>query len=146
MVRDRAVAEDLLQDTFHDAFRAREQLRGVANPEAWLFGMARNRALSSLRRGRRLQTAVSRLVRRPAKAQEVDHEVVALRDLLERHVSPEDRALLLLRYLHGFGAAELAEMTGRSAEAVRQRLARARAKLLAAADAPLNVDHSNEED
>ena len=35
-------------------------------------------------------------------------------------------------HLHGFDALELGEMTGRSAEAVRQRLARARAKLIAA--------------
>jgi RNA polymerase sigma-70 factor (ECF subfamily) len=133
MVGDRGLAEDLLQDVFHDAFRAREQLREVRNADAWLFGIARNRALNALRKGRRLQAALTRLARRPAAA-ESDHELLALRDLLERHVSAEDRSLLILRYLHGFDARELGEMTGRTAEAVRQRLARARAKLVTAAD------------
>ena len=78
------------------------------------------------------EAALTRLARR-AVPDEPDHELVALRDLLERHVAPEDRSLLILRYLHGFDALELGEMPGRSAEAVRQRLARARAKLIAAA-------------
>jgi RNA polymerase sigma-70 factor (ECF subfamily) len=142
MVGDRGLAEDLLQDVFHDAFRAREQLRDIRNADAWLFGIARNRALNALRKGRRLQAALARLARRPARS-DPDHELLALRDLLERHVAPEDRSLLILRYLHGFDACELGEMTGRSAEAVRQRLARARAKLIAAAAEPL--DSSQEE-
>ena len=132
MVGDRGLAEDLLQDVFHDAFCAREDLRHVRNADAWIFGIARNRALNALRKGRRLQVALNRLARRSV-ASEPDHEVIALRDLLERHVAPEDRSLLILRYLHGFDALELGEMTGRSPEAVRQRLARARAKLIAAA-------------
>lgn len=132
MVGDRGLAEDLLQDVFYDAFRVREQLQDVRSAEAWLFGIARNRALNARRRGRRLQAALTRLAR-PSVSSEPDHELFALRDLLERHVTPEDRSLLILRYLHGFDACELGEMTGRSAEAVRQRLARARAKLIAAA-------------
>lgn len=76
----------------------------VRNADAWLFGIARNRALNALRRGRRLQAALTSLARRSVPS-EADH---------------------------GFDALELGEMTGRSAEAVRQRLARARAKLIAA--------------
>jgi RNA polymerase sigma factor (sigma-70 family) len=64
--------------------------------------------------------------------QEDDEALVALLDLLERELSPELRALVLLRYVHGFQAAELAEITGLSPEAVRQRLARGCARLLAA--------------
>jgi RNA polymerase sigma factor (sigma-70 family) len=58
--------------------------------------------------------------------------LVALRDLLERHLEPDERALLLLRYLHGFNAAELAQIMGVTPEAVRQRLSRSRGKLIAA--------------
>jgi RNA polymerase sigma factor (sigma-70 family) len=61
-----------------------------------------------------------------------DEEIVAVRDLLARHLSPEDRALVLLRYLHDFDSRELAEMTGLTSEAIRQRLSRARARLVAA--------------
>ena len=133
MVRDRPLAEDLLQDSFHDALRARAQLVDVRNPEAWLFGIARNRALNALRRRRRFERALTRLALRHPPQHEAE-EMVAVRDLLDRALSSEDRALVLLRYLHDFDSNELAEMTGLSSEAVRQRLARARIRLVAAAD------------
>jgi RNA polymerase sigma-70 factor (ECF subfamily) len=131
MVRDRSLAEDLLQDTFCDALRARQQLRHVENERAWLYGIARHRALRALRRGRRLQRAIARLSGSREVAVQSDEALVALLDLLERELDPESRAFVLLRYAHGFRAAELAEMTGLSPEAVRQRLARGRAQLLA---------------
>jgi RNA polymerase sigma-70 factor, ECF subfamily len=134
LVRDRQLAEDLLQDTFHDALRGGSGLGEAVNPEAWLFGMARNRALGALRRRRRLDAALHRLMMRRYQEQE-EAELVALRDLLERTLAAEDRALVLLRYLHDFDAIELAEMTGLSVQAVRQRLSRARKRLLAAAAA-----------
>jgi len=130
MVRDRSLAEDLLQDTFHDALRAHEQLPRIANERAWLYGIARHRALRALRRGRRLQRAVVRLAGSREVAQEADETPISLLDLLERELSPQLRALVLLRYVHGFQAAELAEMTGLSPEAVRQRLARGCKRLL----------------
>jgi RNA polymerase sigma-70 factor (ECF subfamily) len=131
MVGNRALAEDLLQDSFYDAFRCRDQLGEVESPEAWLFGIARNRALAALRRRRRLRGALDQ---RPEPSERDDLELLALRDLLQRTLDPDDRALLILRYLHGFAATELATMTGRSPEAVRQRLSRARARLIEAAD------------
>ncbi len=50
-------------------------------------------------------------------------------DVLERVLDPEDRAIVVLRYLHGFDAPAIAEITGRSPDAVRKRLERARARL-----------------
>lgn len=131
IVDDRALAEDLLQDSFHDALRSRAQLPGIRNPEAWLYGIARNRALQALRRRRRFARMLYRLGERPTTTV-YDEEIVAVRDLLARHLSPEDQALVLLRYLHDFDSRELAEMTGLTSEAIRQRLSRARARLVAA--------------
>jgi RNA polymerase sigma-70 factor, ECF subfamily len=132
MVRDRSLVEDLLQDTFCDALRVRDQLPQVENERAWLYGIARHRALRALRSGRRFQRAVVRLAGSREVAQEADESFGALLDLLERELASDLRALVLLRYVHGFQAAELAEMTGLSPEVVRQRLARGRARLLAA--------------
>lgn len=145
MVDDRQLAEDLLQDSFYEALRCRDQLGEIESPEAWIFGVARNRALAALRRRRRLRGALERLVRAPGQSERDDLELLALRDLLERHLDPEDRALLILRYLHGFEATELAAMTGRTPEAVRQRLARAKGRLIRAAGLQPNPsDEENE--
>jgi RNA polymerase sigma-70 factor, ECF subfamily len=132
-VRDRALAEDLLQETFHDAYRASRKLPDIRNPRAWLYGIARNHALVALRRQRRLERAIARLVLRTEPAAAIDGRAASILNLLEQTLTPEDRALVLLRHLHGFDANQLAEMTGRSPAAVRQRLSRARARLLEAA-------------
>jgi RNA polymerase sigma-70 factor (ECF subfamily) len=135
MVGDRALAEDLLQDTFHDALRARDRLAEVHSPEAWLYGIARHRALAALRRRRRFHRALARLERGFRWSIEEEPDVLAVRELLERALRPDERALVILRYLHGFDAPELADMTGRTPAAIRQQLSRTRRKLLEAAGA-----------
>jgi RNA polymerase sigma-70 factor (ECF subfamily) len=145
MVGNRGLAEDLLQDSFYEAFRCRDRIHAIDNPEAWLFGIARNRALAALRRRRRLRGALERFAQRSEPNERDDLELLAVRDLLERHLEPEDRALLLLRYLHGFEATELAAMTGRTPEAVRQRLARARGRLIRVAGRQPNTPDEEKE-
>lgn len=141
LVRDRELAEDLLQDTLLAAYTSRGQLGGVANVEAWLFGIARNRALSANRRSRRGRHALDRLglVRREAISDPAD--AAATRDLLERYLEPNDRALLILRYLHGFNSQELSEVFRMSPDAIRQRLTRLRRRLhLASGPAAVGVE------
>jgi RNA polymerase sigma-70 factor, ECF subfamily len=131
VLRDRRLAEDVLQETLLVAFERREKLMHAANPRAWLFGVARNRALQTLRGRRRARRALERLVR-PAEDVTDPAEAVAVRDLLVRTLSPDDRTLVVLRYVHGFETADLALMTGLSADALRQRLSRARRRLIVA--------------
>ncbi len=127
MVRDRVLAEDLLQDTFVEACRNPHRMMDASSPAAWLFGVARHRALSAHRTQRRFTVAISRLRGHPAAIAD-DEQVSGALDLLET-LDPTTRALVLLRYVHGFGAPELAEITGRSPTAIRKQLERARAHL-----------------
>jgi RNA polymerase sigma-70 factor (ECF subfamily) len=135
IVRDRWEAEDLLQETFAAAWREHHALSTATSQRAWLFGVARNRALMSLRRDRRKARALSRLSGRRELQQDDTSEAVAARDFLTRHLDPDDRALVVLRYLHGFSATELAELTGLTAPAIRQRTSRACRRLAAVLDA-----------
>jgi RNA polymerase sigma-70 factor (ECF subfamily) len=48
----REMAEDLLHETFTCALRRPEQMAEVVTPRAWLFAIARNTAISSLRKRR----------------------------------------------------------------------------------------------
>ena len=130
MLRDRWLADDVLQDTFLAAVRDYGRLAPIENPEAWLFSIARRRALTALRKRSRGWVALQRLVRGHIETEEADPlEAISVRDFLIRHLRDEERALLVLRYVHGFNAQELAQIFDRSPDAVRQNLSRARKRL-----------------
>ena len=48
-VRDRATAQDLVQETFLAALRARESFAGRSTERAWLFGILRNKLVDHYR-------------------------------------------------------------------------------------------------
>jgi RNA polymerase sigma-70 factor, ECF subfamily len=132
MTKDQALAADLMQETFLAAWRERTRIpREPSARRAWLYAIARNRALSALRKERRGIRArwqlVGRLEREPSS--EADSEALAMRDLLVCTLTPSDRSLFVLRYVHGFDGGELAALTGLRPEAVRKRLQRASARL-----------------
>ena len=142
LVNDRSLADDLIQETFLTATRERGKLPTIERPKAWLFQIARNRALHAMRGRRRAFAALQRLAREvgirarnPEQATD-PADAVAVRDHLAEHLKPEERALLILRYVHGFKSPELAEIVGRSPDAVRQELSRTRRKLIETMDDP----------
>jgi RNA polymerase sigma-70 factor, ECF subfamily len=59
MVRDRATAEDLAQDVFLRVYRARKEYIPSAKFTTWLFRIATNAALNSVRDNRHQTMAVS---------------------------------------------------------------------------------------
>jgi len=135
MTRNSHLADDLLQETFATAYRSRREVPPADEIERWLFAIARNRALHALRGLRRGREAMARLrCSFGADRRMPDGEALAIRDLLVKTLAPEDRSLFILRYVHGFTSRDLAEMTGLSPDAVRQRLSRAAARLAAAYD------------
>jgi RNA polymerase sigma-70 factor (ECF subfamily) len=48
-VRDRAIAQDLVQETFLAAIKARESFSGRSSERAWLFGILRNKLIDFYR-------------------------------------------------------------------------------------------------
>lgn len=134
MVHSRQLADDLLQETFLEAWKSRATLDRVDDPRAWLYGIARHRVLMYLRGWRRSLAGIERLVQHrqvtPPSPSEAD--AYAVRDMLRRVLAPDERAAIVLFHLHGFRADEIAAMTGRSHAAVRKQLQRARQKVAAA--------------
>src|SRR5436190_19386409 len=112
LVHSRQLADDLVQETFLAAWRSRADLGHVRDPRAWLYGIARNRVLMYLRGWRRAITAYERLVTETAPPED-EADSYGVRDLMDRSLSPEERAVLVLFHLHGFRADEIADMAGR---------------------------------
>jgi len=133
LVRDAEAAEDLSQDAFVDAYR---QLPTLKRPEsfcAWLFGIARHKALNHLRTANREVPSATVEAPEPADPPE---DRLALREKLDR-LPERDREILAARYLQDLSYAEIAETLGLTVNAVRVRCCRARQALREA----LSIEH-----
>jgi RNA polymerase sigma-70 factor, ECF subfamily len=121
LLRDTERALDCTQETFVRAF---EHLRrGKSINTAWLYTVARNRAMDEFRRKKRVQPDLDTLEAIPVH-QHTD-ETLAVQGVLER-LSPPDREVLYLFDIAGFKTEEIGAMLGVRGAAIRQRLSRAR--------------------
>jgi RNA polymerase sigma-70 factor (ECF subfamily) len=139
MVRDRATAEDLAQEAFLRVFRARKDYVPGAKFTTWLFRIATNLALNSLRDGRRhvrdLSLDQADDDRQPAldladPEPEIDRRLIE-RDRAQRiwkavEALPEkQRVAVLLHKYQDLGYDEIARILGCSESALKSLLFRA---------------------
>ena len=126
VMNDDSLGEDAAQAAWSIAWRKLGSLREPERLRPWLMRIAVNEAKKLMREQRRLPWSGSRLdpsrvVAGVDPATGVDGiDALAAVDRL----GPDDRALLVLRYVLGFDATELAAATGQSPAATRQRLKR----------------------
>jgi RNA polymerase sigma-70 factor (ECF subfamily) len=129
MTRDRARAEDLVQETFLQIHRSRRAYRPDLPVRPWAFAIARNVWLMDSRRRRRRPVEHGDLPELPVPA---DVETLASRDVLGRaleRVLPDRREPLLLHHVWGFSFAEIGQMLGIRADAAKLRSSRGMADL-----------------
>jgi RNA polymerase sigma factor (sigma-70 family) len=131
LVGDPALAEDLGQEAFTRAWRARAQLARVDNPRAWLYRIATNAARDHLRR-RRLIAWLPLLSNDIHLSQSGFEETWLEGEQVRRallRLKPDYRIPLVLYTCQDFSVAEIAAALSISPEAVKQRLVRARQQL-----------------
>jgi RNA polymerase sigma-70 factor (ECF subfamily) len=121
MLRDADGTLDCVQDTFLRAYEALKRGRSINS--AWLYTVARNRAMDEFRRRRRLGPEREALDTLPAPTASVDSLVV--QSVLDR-MPPLDREVLYLFVVAGFRTDEIGTILGMNGAAIRQRLYRAR--------------------
>lgn len=128
IVRDAGEAEDAVQETFLVAWRRWDTVRDEDKREAWLTTICirhcfrRRRILRRWTLGRPGDTA--------AAAEHVRFQGRLLDlDRAQAKLSPQQRAVLVLSYHHGYSADQCAALMGLSGGTVRSHLARALASL-----------------
>jgi RNA polymerase sigma-70 factor (TIGR02960 family) len=141
-------AEDLVQETFLRAWRARDRFDG-GNLRAWLYKIATNTCLDALKRLKRrlpehdtpaevpwLQPYPDRLLDEIAPREDEPDAVVVTRETIElayltviQLLPPRQRAVLIVRDVLGWSAAETAELLDISVASANSALQRARATL-----------------
>jgi RNA polymerase sigma-70 factor (TIGR02960 family) len=149
-------AEDVLQETLVAAWRGLDRFEGRASFRAWLYRIATNRSLDALRASRRRPEDLMRMTEVPEPTRRAEpiwlqpypdvllegipdeapgpearyetREAIALAFIVGlQQLPPRQRAVLVLRDVLGFRAAEVAEMLETSEASVNSLLRRARA-------------------
>jgi RNA polymerase sigma-70 factor, ECF subfamily len=125
VVIDSAAAEDLTQETFVRAYRARHRYTPTAPPGAWLRRIGINLAISYLRRQKLARVLPARLYMAPDRR---DYDRAEARDVVTKALttlSPKLRAAVVLHYWDGLTREEIANVLGVPAGTVASRIAKA---------------------
>jgi RNA polymerase sigma-70 factor (ECF subfamily) len=143
MVRDRATAEDLAQEVFLRIYRARKKYVPSAKFTTWLFRIATNLALNSLRDGRYHHLEVSldapaeenvAPMSVPARGPSADERLMDqdrsafIRRAIER-LPEKQRAAVMMHKFQEMDYSEIAEALGCSESALKSLLFRAYERL-----------------
>ncbi len=154
MVRDRAEAEELTQDTYARAFERIGQLRDPQAALAWLYRIATTVSLDRLRQRRPSTTPLDEtaLSGEAAEGAADGDRQPSLLDALEQSemsecvqgylaALPDDyRIAILLHDAHGLSNPEIAELLGCSLATAKIRVHRARARLRETLDAACSFE------
>lgn len=125
VVLDSSAAEDLTQETFVRAYRARGRYTPTAPPGAWLRRIGINLAISHLRRQKLARFLPARLYVAPDRREYDRAEARNVVDQALAALSPKLRAAIVLHYYEGLTREEIAETLGVPAGTVASRIAKA---------------------
>ena len=132
---DRALAEDIVADTFERVLTSRSGWRGRSGEKTWLYAIAMNR-LRDLARRRGAESRALERVPTPEPDRDALPGVVGDRDLLRRGLqtlSEEERAVVALRFGADLSLREIAELLEEPQTTVEGRLYRGLRRLRDAA-------------
>jgi len=134
IVDNAATAEDLVSETFIDVWQQASRFEARSKASTWLLGIARHKALSSLRQRRfdQLDDGAFALVPDPSDDPEADagrqSSAAVLRACL-RQLPPAQREILDLIYYHEQSIADVARIIGVPENTVKTRAFYARKRL-----------------
>lgn len=134
LVRDPALAEDLISEVFLDVWRQAERFEARSAVSTWLLAIARYKALSALRRRpeQELDDERAAAIADPRDDPEIstqkkDKGAILRRCLVE--LSAEHREIIDLVYYHEKSVEEVAQIVGIPENTVKTRMFYARKRL-----------------
>ena len=133
MLLDSDAAKDVMQETFLRVYENRDRLMKSSAFKSWLFTIARNQCLNTLRRsGRHVALPDARDLPpaegTPFTKMEKSEQVRFVTSFLES-LRPEYREVIILREYQNLSYEEIAAVTRSTLSAVKSRLFKARRKL-----------------
>jgi len=130
----RSTAEDVVQETFLQAYLDLPYFRGKSSFRTWLFQIAYHRALDSYRARKREATiSLDALQAGGWQKGEEDYaekeETRLLLETLLSRLTPRERALVTMKYLNGFSYVEISRIVGDKPGSLKVSLHRIMKKL-----------------
>ena len=131
-----AVAEELTNEVFLDVWRQAGRFEGRAQLSTWLLAIARNKAISHMRKrtedgaDEEMMNAVADDADTPEVSAQKGDKADAIRQCMSR-LSANHREIIDLAYYHELSITEIAEVTGIAANTVKTRMFHARKNLSA---------------
>ena len=131
---DESVAEDLVSEVFFDVWRQADRFESRSQVSTWLMAIARNKALSVLRRRttEELDEEVAEFIEDPADNPEVTMQKTQRSAILQNclaQLSPAHREIVDLVYYHEKTIDEVAEIIGVPQNTVKTRMFYARKRI-----------------
>jgi RNA polymerase sigma-70 factor, ECF subfamily len=129
--------DDVVQDFFVTLFAKISQFRFESSFETWVHRMAVNQSLQHLRKASREQERIRRYagdgaMQSTPKDQSSSRENAEVLEIAMNHLSGDQRALLHMKEVEGFGYHQIAEVLGVPEGTVGSRLNKARSELRSA--------------
>ncbi len=139
-VEHMALAEDIASETFLSALESWSYSKLPANPTAWLYTVAKNKAKNQIHRNNIFAGKISPVLKHEiVQTDEIDidlseqnitdSQLQMLFTICHPAIAPEAQIGLALRILCGFGIDEIATAFLSNRETINKRLVRAREKL-----------------
>ena len=133
-LNDEAAAEDTVSEVFIDVWRQAERFEGRSQVTTWLLAIARNKALSLLRRrsSEELDDEVAEFIEDPSdnpEAAMLKSQRVSVLQYCLTQLSPAHREIVDLVYYHEKSVEEVAEIISVPANTVKTRMFYARKRI-----------------
>ena len=136
IVRDPAVADEVVQETFLNAWLSWSSFRGECSRETWVYAIGVRCALKALRRELRIHTVPESdaMIEKRVAATCVPVETSIDMERAIARLPPRARAVFVLRDVEGFSVGEVAALLGMAPGTVKAHLFNARKRLAAQLD------------
>lgn len=128
---DKGLVEDVVQETFLEAYKKAEVLAEHPNPLGWLYLTARNKmlSLSGSRKDLCFFEDGEEAYLNRAKMDDAKYGEVELEESIKAVVSEKDYQMLCDYYLNGYNSGELAGKYGVERGSLRMQVSRLKKKL-----------------
>jgi RNA polymerase sigma-70 factor (ECF subfamily) len=129
ITRDPFLAEEILQDCFVKAYRARHRLQTDRSPLPWLHRVATNLCYTRIARRRMIMEPITALISnlvadltpRPEQVVESRETIEVLQRAVDA-LPPKQQTAVILYYLHGYSLAESAEIAACTVGTMKSRV------------------------